>query len=58
MLQLTTVSPEGNVCCFLYHIKSPTKKRSQQPAILLLLFYNRSEEDGRANFKQFFDVGV
>ena len=28
-----------------------------QPLILVLLFYNGSEEEGRANFKPFFELG-
>ena len=29
-----------------------------QPMILLILFYNDSEEEGCANFKQFYDLGM
>ena len=59
MLQLATVSPDGNVRLqSSYRIAHSIEQRSQQPAIVLYLFYNGSEEDGRANFKQFFDIGV
>jgi FAD binding domain len=29
-----------------------------QPAVILVLFFNGSEEEGRANFKQFYDLGM
>ncbi|KAF8592488.1 FAD-binding domain-containing protein [Ramaria rubella] len=29
----------------------------RQPAVVMMLFYNGSEEEGRANFKHFYDLG-
>ena len=29
-----------------------------QPVVILVVFYNGSEEEGRANFKRFYDIGM
>ncbi|KAF8508227.1 hypothetical protein JB92DRAFT_2832474 [Gautieria morchelliformis] len=36
---------------------SLTRGPDRQPAVILILFFNGSEEEGRANFKQFYDIG-
>ena len=41
------------------HIVSYARlKWYQQPAIILSLFYNGPEADGRAKYKKFFDIGT
>ena len=56
-----SLPPSGQMETYVLgpHIVSHARlKRSQQPAIILCLFYNGSEADGRANYKKFFDIGT
>ena len=56
MLLALTRGPDGQVrieISFCLGVNS----HSSQPMGVLALFYNGSEEEGRANFKQFYDIG-
>ncbi|KAF8528926.1 FAD-binding domain-containing protein [Hysterangium stoloniferum] len=37
--------------------RGPNRQVFSQPAITVMLFYNGSEAEGRANFKNFYDIG-
>jgi hypothetical protein len=57
MCQIASVDPEGRVSCppavgiLFLMLTLP------QPVMVLLLFYNGSESEGRANFKEFLAIG-
>ena len=60
MVQIVTVSPAGKKSrpsrnCFGF--SDPSTFPIGAPVVAVFLFYNGSEEEGRANFKSFFEIG-
>ncbi|KAG6889276.1 hypothetical protein C0992_005800 [Termitomyces sp. T32_za158] len=58
MMQVMTLGPDGKASNFLISYAIDTFiHKCLQFAILLILFYNGSEAEGRENFKAFLDLG-
>lgn len=60
MVQIVTVSPAGKKSRLVGHyfgLSDLSTFPIGAPVVAVFLFYNGSEDEGRANFKGFFDIG-
>ncbi|TFY82580.1 hypothetical protein EWM64_g1444 [Hericium alpestre] len=56
MFELLTLSPDGRVRKIFYHGILDADLGIAQPCVLLVLFFNGSEAEGRVHYKPFFDL--
>lgn len=55
-VQAFTIGPDGTVCLHFILIGFFSIVSYHQPVIVITLFYNGSEEEGKAKFKAFYDI--
>jgi FAD/FMN-containing dehydrogenase len=57
LLMVLTRGPDRTVRLYQIFFEHKSDKR-KQPCVVIIVFYNGSEEDGRANFKFILDLGM